>query len=357
MRVLFLTQSSEECPASRYRVYQYLPYLEAAGVECHVSPAIPARNYLRVYQAEGAVRKLPHFMVAELKRLITMPRYRRYDVIYFQQWTFPRFYPLAELAAARVNRGMVFDMDEPLYVRPTRRRRGAADLFDPARTVARIVGAASHVVVGNEELRRFAVKHNPNTHVVPTSIDTERYEPKEEYGHARPVVIGWIGSFTTTVYLSMLDEVLRGLSEEYPIVFRVVGAPYFVDGVATEWSPWVYEKEAAEIRQFDIGVMPLRGDEWSRGKSACKALQYMAAGVPAVCTANEVTESVIRDGENGFLARTLEEWQEKLQGLIEDATLRRRIGLAGRAMVEREYSLRVTAPKLLNVLRLAAEWG
>jgi len=356
MRVLFLTQSSEACPASRYRVYQYLPYLEAAGVECHVSPAIPARNYLRVYQAQDTLRKLPHFALAEAKRLLMAPSYRRYDVIFFQQWTFPRFFPAAELAAGLGGR-MVFDMDEPLYVRPTRHERDIADMFDPDRMVARIMRAAKVVVVGNEVLRRFAGEYNSNIHVVPTAIDTDRYQPKVTYRHLPPVVIGWIGSFTTTVYLSMFEEVLQALSEEYPIAFRVVGAPYSVEGVPTEWSPWVYEEEVDAIRQFDIGVMPLRGDEWSRGKSACKALQYMAAGVPVVCTANEVTSSVIRDGENGFLAGTVKEWEEKLEMLVGDVGLRRRIGLAGRETVEREYSLEMTAPKLLRALRAAAEQG
>ncbi len=355
MRVLFLTQSAEACPASRYRVYQYLPHLEAAGVECHVSPAISGRNYLRVYQAQDSLRKLPYFALGEMKRLMMGPCYRRYDVVFFQQWTFPRFFPAAELAAARVNGRMVFDMDEPLYVRPTRRRGDVADLFDPERTVTRIVKAARLVIVGNEVLRRFAVKHNANTYVVPTAIDLDRYDPKDDYYHRPPVVIGWIGSFTTTVYLSMLEEVLRVLSRDHAIRFRVVGAPYSVEGMQSEWKPWVYEEEAEEIGKFDIGVMPLRDDEWSGGKSACKALQYMAAGVPVVCTRNEVTGSVVRDGENGFLAGTLKEWEEKLGALIVDGDLRRRVGMAGRETVEQEYSVKVTAPKLLRALEVACE--
>ncbi len=354
MRVLFLTQSAEACPASRYRVYQYLPHLKSAGVEVRVSPAIPARHYHRVYQSQSSLKKIPYFLKAGLRRLLAAPRYRRYDVVYFQQWTFPRVYPIVELAAARMNPHMVFDMDEPLYVRPARQGRSMADILAPERNVSRILKAASHVVVGNQYLREFAASHNPNTHVVPTSIDTERYAPRGSYDHPPPMVLGWIGSFTTTVYLDLIRGVVRALARKYPLIFRVIGSNYFVDSVLCQSRPWSYSTEVAEVRWFDIGVMPLGNDPWSRGKSACKALQYMAAAVPAVCTANEVTSSLITDGENGFLASNPDEWYEKLAALIEDAGLRRRIGMEGRETVERDYSLKGTVPKLIRVLELAS---
>ncbi len=33
---------------------------------------------------------------------------------------------------------------------------------------------------------------------------------------------------------------------------------------------------------FDIGIMPLPDNEWSKGKCAMKGLQYMGLSVPAV---------------------------------------------------------------------------
>jgi glycosyltransferase involved in cell wall biosynthesis len=63
---------------------------------------------------------------------------------------------------------------------------------------------------------------------------------------------------------------------------------------------------------------------------------------------------MIRDGENGFLATSDDEWVEKLGRLAQDASLRRTIGLAGRQEAERRYSTDVNAPLLLDVLRKAS---
>jgi hypothetical protein len=44
---------------------------------------------------------------------------------------------------------------------------------------------------------------------------------------------------------------------------------------------WSYDAEAKAMRQGEIGLMPpLVDDEWSRGKCACKALQYLSQGRP-----------------------------------------------------------------------------
>ena len=49
MKVLFLTQTSELGPSSRYRVYQFIPLLEKMGFKCEVSPAIDDELYSRLY--------------------------------------------------------------------------------------------------------------------------------------------------------------------------------------------------------------------------------------------------------------------------------------------------------------------
>jgi glycosyltransferase involved in cell wall biosynthesis len=53
---------------------------------------------------------------------------------------------------------------------------------------------------------------------------------------------------------------------------------------------------------------------------------------------------------NGFLATSPEEWTEALRQLADDPGLRARMGEAGRAKVEREFSTRANAPKLAKVL-------
>jgi glycosyltransferase involved in cell wall biosynthesis len=81
----------------------------------------------------------------------------------------------------------------------------------------------------------------------------------------------------------------------------------------------------------------------------------MACGVPVVAAAVGVNRDIIRDGVNGFLAATEDEWVEKLLRLLADAPLRQRIAEAGRRTVENEYSVRVNGRRLAAALREVAE--
>ena len=92
--------------------------------------------------------------------------------------------------------------------------------------------------------------------------------------------------------------------------------------VPVENLDWSLATETTDILNFDIGIMPLRDDEWSRGKCAFKALQMMALGVPVVASPVGANQEVIQDGANGFLAQGAEAWVAKLSRLIDSPTLR-----------------------------------
>jgi hypothetical protein len=64
-----------------------------------------------------------------------------------------------------------------------------------------------------------------------------------------------------------------------------------------------------------------------------------------------VNSEIVEHGVNGFLAETQEEWEAALSTLIADSDLRQQMGKAGREKVEREYSLQVTGPKLVALLK------
>jgi hypothetical protein len=80
----------------------------------------------------------------------------------------------------------------------------------------------------------------------------------------------------------------------------------------------------------------------------------MGVGVPVVGSPVGVNSDIIQDGVNGFLAGNDDEWVEKLSRLIEDAGLRREMGLRGRKTVEEGYSARVWAPAVRTILETAA---
>ena len=59
----------------------------------------------------------------------------------------------------------------------------------------------------------------------------------------------------------------------------------------------------------------------------------------------------MQNGVQGFMASSDKEWIDALLKLIDDATLRKRMGLAGRRTVEELFSVNANFPKYLQVFK------
>ena len=100
------------------------------------------------------------------------------------------------------------------------------------------------------------------------------------------------------------------------------------------------DAEVGALQNFDIGTMPLPDSEWTRGKGGYKLLQYMAVGIPCVASPVGINSILIKEGVNGYLADSEDQWYKKLEMLIRDRALRESIGFEGRKMVENNILLK-----------------
>jgi glycosyltransferase involved in cell wall biosynthesis len=140
----------------------------------------------------------------------------------------------------------------------------------------------------------------------------------------------------------------------YDFEFKIVGgAEYFAEGVHIVSKEWRLMDEVKDIQSFDIGVMPLCDDAWTRGKSGFKLLQYMVAGIPVVASRVGVNCEIVQDGQNGFLATDEDEWMKKLSLLMENPGLRKRFGMEGRKTVIQRYSVECNFEKWYDAI---ANW-
>jgi glycosyltransferase involved in cell wall biosynthesis len=133
---------------------------------------------------------------------------------------------------------------------------------------------------------------------------------------------------------------------------RLVGSgPVELPGVPVDVIAWSEVTEVDEIRGFDVGIMPLSDEPWERGKCGFKLIQYMACCLPVVASPVGVNTTIVEHGFNGFLATSAEEWAQALCTLAADSALRHRMGQAGRAKVDRGYSLQISALRLTALLQ------
>ncbi len=356
MKVLYLARYGRLGASSRVRGYQYLPYLREAGLEITVEPLLPD-TYLRAIYS--GVRPGLHLVLSAYARRVKAQLKRRcFDLLWLEYECFPWLPGCVEKMALAGNTPYVVDYDDATFHRYDQHpnwwvRRWLGSKID---TVMR---HAAVVVCGNEYLAEKA--HRAGAHrveIMPTVVDLARFPLQARLGDSvrdGVPIIGWIGSPATTHYLGLVREPLAKVCSSEGACIRLVGArdPKWAD-VPYEVLPWSESSEVALVNTFDIGIMPLPDTPWERGKCGYKLIQYMACGKPVVASPVGVNRKIVTHGENGFLAQTDDQWLEALSCLLADADLRRRMGAAGRAVVEQTYSLQVTAPRLVAMLREAA---
>jgi len=260
--------------------------------------------------------------------------------------------PTLERRVARVV-PLVYDFDDAIHLLHTSEaNRTFGWLKFPSKT-AEICALARCVTVGNVYLGEFAARYAQDVTVVPSSVDTALYTPGERRQGGSGKVIGWMGSSTSQTYLEpfapMLEQLVgRGLT------LRIVSDQRPSFGFTFEWKPWSAETEVADLRAFDVGIMPLPDTEWAQGKCAMKILQYMGVGVPSVGSDLGGNREVIQDGENGLLATRTEEWIGKVLSLVADPQRAQHLGMAGRETVLTRYSAQVCGRQFADVILRAA---
>lgn len=359
VRVLALTPIPIEGAGCRFRIAQFVPYLRDHGFDVTISPFYSPEYFRFVYRRGHFLKKLFGAVPLVLKRLRALPGIRNYDVVFLYREAIPAGPPVVERSIAKRGIPIVYDFDDAIFLPNVSEANQRISFLKTPERIAELLRLSTRVIAGNEFLAAYARQHNAAVTVIPTAVDTDYFVPRADRTTAagRDLVVGWVGSPTTFQYLKGLAPILRDVAAEHPFTLRVSGAgePADFPGMRVEEPRWSLADEVPLFNTLDIGVYPLKDDDWARGKCGFKAIQCMACGVPVVAQAVGVNREIILDGENGFLASNAAEWKAKLGRLLTDAGLRQRFAREGRRTIEARYSLRVVAPRLAAVLRDARQ--
>lgn len=311
MKIAFLL-IGVDAPSAHYRVLQYLPFLEKEGCTTNVY-SIPERfgDRLKLFR--------------EIKN---------YDIVFLQKKLLPPF--MGQIL--RNNSGMlIFDFDDAIYTRP-----GGPWSYMTALRVKRrlniLLRKASIVTTANEYLADYARQYSSSVAVIPMAIDVDLWQPAE-HANVQKVTIGWAGSPGNLLNLERLEPVLSAMLQKYPFLkLAIFSGKKPTLACPFEYHPFKPGTEPAFIQSLDIGLLPLREEEYSRGKSPIKAIQYLSCGVPVVGNVIGATAEILNQS-NSISVSSDKEWIQAIEKLVIDHDLRNSMGQAGRQLILKNHNI------------------
>jgi len=237
---------------------------------------------------------------------------------------------------------LIFDLDDDL-LNVQDDHPEAARLQARAPAVRILLDGADDIWVSTAALRTGLAAGRRRISVIGNGLDENLWWPPPALDRPTelPARLLYMGTGTHAADLEMILAALQRLRAAFGgrVAIDVIGITPrdLPDGlnridpphVATHSYPafvnWLSTQNA-----WQIGLAPLLDTTFNRGKSAIKAMDYAALGMPCVASDIGVYDAAIRHGGNGLLvANTEAAWFAALAGLLRDPA--RRLGMARQA--------------------------
>jgi glycosyltransferase involved in cell wall biosynthesis len=360
LRVLAACAFPIEAAATRFRLAQFVDPLRRRGIDLEINPFLSNKQFSALYRGGGLVSKMLGLGASVFDRLRRVVNVRKYDVLLVQREAMIFGPAIFEWLYAKLGRlPMILDLDDATYVHyvsPTYGRLGSFLKFFGK--TDNLIRRAELVTCGNRFIAEYVESKGTRGVVVPTVVDLEEFRPREERAEARALTVGWIGTHSTYPFLEWLFPVLEKLAERHKFKLKIVGAGSAAAktaGVEIENLEWKLEREVEDFRSLDIGLYPIvpkgaASDEWIKGKSGFKAIQYMAVGDPFVMSPVGICAEVGEPGQTHFNAVSEDDWYNALDTLLGSPDLRGKMGTAAREHAIANYGIEEQADKLAGAL-------
>ncbi len=200
-----------------------------------------------------------------------------------------------------------------------------------------------------EKLFRHLNKKNKNVFIVPNKLSKADVKVADKIlnkNKNNEVIIGYFsGSASHDRDFTVVSNVLIRVLKEYKQVKLFIGGPIKLGDEFEKFSNRIVYKTYTErhkhfenVASCDINIAPLEiGDDFCESKSEIKFTEAGLLQVPTVASSTEVFKKAIRNGENGFVAESENEWYFMLKSLIENKKLRTTIAAEARKTILNKY--------------------
>jgi hypothetical protein len=250
---------------------------------------------------------------------------------------------------AAEGRHLIYEVDDDLF--NIDHRSPAAHQYyarpDVRANIIRNIQVAAAVTVTTQPLADIVRQWNPNVHVVPNAVPDWLVDHQPAQRNDGAITIGWGGSATHGMDWEQTSSQIRRFLQRHPQAeLHCIGNDYgaALRAPRRRFTPWVPNVEAF-LRAIDyhVGVAPLLPHVFNQSKSAIKALECAALGIPTVASAVRPYEDYLQHGVTGYLVRRDHEWGQYLRALVNDPAMRAEMGAAAREHA-RAHTISAIAP-------------
>lgn len=329
-KIIFFPSGDIDLPSAHLRVYEVASELERRGYKTIIVNPSLSDEQKGLYLKHGS----------------------RGDIIYIQK-IFQPFHNVKNFAPYREKYKFVYDVDD---FHPNKENSGLTEFVD-------LVVAGSHYVA------KCSKRYNKNVVVLCSITDTELYHPIPRNNEI-PVVF-WCEWYANAYLkdLELIEKPLNKLHKEIDFKLILQGWRKNKDiektkyhnkiPIAKKMFPFAefdfyrpleeYKKEGVSVLlNSDIGIIPFSPKR--KGKAGQNIRSFMSAGLAVMGTPGNEHEYIVKDGENGFLAATEDEWYRKLKKLLTDQALREKFGRNAVKTIRENYSREVYVKKFEGLL-------
>ena len=199
-------------------------------------------------------------------------------------------------------------------------------------------------------------------YVVPNGIDFDVWDSIKKSEKDDKVRIIYTGCQNHHSDLAIVKKPILALIEEFKNLEFIMAAPFtswedvkhdrvFVN---TEWAPIDLFPRMVSSWNGDIGIAPLRDSNFNRAKSNLRWLEYSAMSIPTVASNIYPFKNSIRNGIDGIVCNSTQEWYDAIRSLILDKAKRSRMSAESYRRVKKDFNMGKIAilyKEILNTIK------
>lgn len=216
----------------------------------------------------------------------------------------------------------------------------------------------SRFIVASDYLKNKILRENKDLNpksvwVIPTCVNYNEYAAKEYPENIEKLTFGWIGGSHNYPLLDKIIPILKKLAVNHQFQLLVIGGNKYdrETNFPIKFKKWSIHNEINDIREIDIGLMPLDNSAKSQGKGGFKLIQYMGMGVTSVASKVTINKEIVDNTFNSFLVESEEEWLNVLKNTLECKYDLGKIGKEARKTICDSYTFDSNIDTYLSILK------